>query len=333
MFAARDRGTVMKWVSLFFVGIVFCSSSALAQSDLVLLLNPNPNEDRVIFRTRSIIVGEADDRATGGDFRQFEQNLSLRYALIQNEDRELYFALDSHLVDLDTTGVFDETGASVPDNLYNVGIGALYRQTVHEDWRVGGQLRAGSASNKLFDSTDEMYLQGLAFLQVPHLEHTSWVAVLAVNTNWQFPVIPGFGYAFPVSARALAVVGFPFFGGAGQLTDKLGFQVVYWPVRNVDVSVNYQVTERIRPYTGFRWRGQYFSRAGRSDSDDRILLEDKRLFGGAVFDLTDKVALDLQAGYLFDRQLGEGDDYSDRNDNNFRIDSTWYASLALNVQF
>ncbi len=323
----------MKWRSLFFMGIVFCSSSALAQSDLVLLLNPNPNENEVIFRTRSSIVGEADDRATGDDFRQFEQNLSLRYALIQNEDRELYFALDSHLVDLDTTGVFDETGAAVPGGLYNVGAGALYRQTVHEDWRVGGQLRVGSASDKLFNSTDEMYLQGLAFLQVPHLEHTSWIAVLAVNTNLQFPVIPGFAYTFPVSKQALAVVGFPFLGAAGQLTDKFGFQIVYRPLRNVDVSANYQVTERVRPYAGFRWRGQYFSRADRADSDDRILLEDKRLFGGTVFDLTDKVALDLQAGYLFDRQLGEGDDYSDRNDNNFRIDSTWYASLALNVQF
>lgn len=323
----------MTWRSLLFLLILFCSSSALAQSDLVLLLNPNPNEDKVIFRTKSTIIGEADDKTTGDGFRQFEQNLSLRYALIQNEERELYFTLDSHLVDLGTTGVFDETLAPVPGGLYNVGVGALYRQTVHEDWRVGGQLRVGSASDKLFNSIEEMYLQGFAFLQVPHLEHTSWIAVLAVNTNLQFPVIPGFGYVFPLSEQALAVVGFPFLGAAGQLTDKVGFQAVYWPLRNADVSVNYQVTERIRPYAGFKWRGLYFSRADRPDSDDRILLEDMRFFGGTEFDLTDKIALDLQAGYLFNRQFGEGDDFGERNDNNFRIDSTWYTSLALNVQF
>ena len=323
----------MKPHRYIFIAHILCATVAGAQSDLVLLLNPNPNEDKVIFRTKSTIIGKASDQNTGDDFEQFEQNLSLRVGLIQNEDRELYFTLDTHLVSLDTTGVFDETLADVPNGLYNVGVGALYRQTVHEDWRVGGQLRIGSASDELFNSSDEMYLQGFAFLQVPHLEYTSWIAILAVNTNLQIPVIPGFGYAFPLSENALAVVGFPFLGAAGQLTDKIGFQIVYWPLRNADLNLSYQVTERIRPYTGFKWRGTYFSRAGRADDDDRILLEDMRLFGGTVFDLTDKIALDLQAGYLFDRQLGEGDDFSDRNDNNFRIDSTWYTSLELNVQF
>ena len=323
----------MKLHGYIFLAVIFYGTAAAAQSDLVLLLNPNPNEEKVIFRTKSTIAGEADNKANGDDFRQFEQNLSLRVGLILNEERELYFTLDSHLVDFATTGVFDETLETVPGNLYNVGIGALYRQTVHEDWRVGGQLRVGSASDKLFNSIDELYLQGFAFLQVPHLEHTSWIAVLAVNTNLQIPVIPGFGYVFPLSEHALAVVGFPFLGAAGQLTDKLGFQIVYWPLRNANLSVSYQVTERIRPYTGFKWRGIYFSRADRADSDDRILLEDMRLFGGTVFDLTDKIALDLQAGYLFNRQFGEGDDFSDRNDNNFRIDSTWYTSLELSVQF
>lgn len=323
----------MKLQGYFFAAIVLYASAATAQSDLILLLNPNPNTEKIIFRAKSTIFGEADDRSTGDDFRQFEQNLSLRYALIQNEKRELYFALDNHIVDLSTSGVFEETLAPVPGELYNLGVGAVYRQTVHTDWRVGGQIRVGSASDKLFNSTDELYLQGLAFLQVPHLEHTSWIAVLAVNTNLQFPVIPGFGYVFPLSEQALAVVGFPFIGAAGQMTDKLGFQIVYWPLRNVDASVSYQVTDRIRPYTGFRWRGLYFSRAGRDDSDDRILLEDMRAFAGTAFDLHDRVELDLQAGYLFNRQFGEGDDFGDRDDNNFRIDNTWYTSIALNVQF
>lgn len=318
---------------MLFAGILLSASAAMAQSDLILLLNPNPNTEKLIFRTKAAIAGDADDHSTGDDFSHFEQDLSLRYALIQNEERELYLSLDTHIVDLDTTGVFDESLAAVPDGLYNVGVGAVYRQKVHTDWRVGGQIRVGSSSDELFNSTDELYVQGLAFLQVPHLEYTSWIAVLAFNSNLDIPVIPGFGYSFPLSERAIAVVGFPFLGAAGQLTDKWDFQLVYWPVRNLDFSVGYQVTDRIQPYTGYRWRGIYFSRADRDDSDDRIVLEDMRVFVGTAFDLTEKVALDLQAGYLFNRLLGEGDDFSDRNDNNFRIDSTWYTSLSLNVRF
>lgn len=323
----------MRTIACLIPCVLLYAAAATAQRDLILLLNPEPNEEKIMIDAKSTVFGKADDKLTGDDFRQFEQTLALRAALIQNEKRELYFTYSSHLVDLDTSGFFKESLAPLPGDLYDVSVGLIYRQTVHTDWRVGGQLRVGSASDELFHSTKEMYASGFAFLQIPHLEHTSWIAVLAVNTNLQIPVFPGFGYVFPLSKRSLAVVGFPFLGAAGNLTEKLGFQLLYWPLRNADANIGYQVTEHFRPHAGFKWRGQYFSRAGRADSDDRIVLEDKRFFVGSVFDITPHVTLDVQGGYLFDRKFGEGDDFSDQNDNNFRIDSTWYTSLELRLTF
>ena len=93
---------------------VLFSSIAVAQNDLLLLLNPNPNTDRVIFNSRTNYMGESD-------------------------------------------------------NLYNTSVGVIYRQSIREDWRVGGQLNIGSASDKPFNSMDEMYMRGIGFLQIPHL--------------------------------------------------------------------------------------------------------------------------------------------------------------------
>ena len=74
---------------------------------------------------RAAIAGDAYDHSTGDDFSHFEQDLSLRYALIQNQERELYLSLDTHIVDLDKTAVFDESLAAVPEGLYDVGVGAV----------------------------------------------------------------------------------------------------------------------------------------------------------------------------------------------------------------
>ena len=331
--AGNVRGLLMRTFSFVFTCVLLCSSFASAQRDLILMLNPYPNEEKIMVNAETSVFGKADDKLTGDEFRQFEQTLSLRAGLIQNEKRELYFTYDSHLVDLNTSGTFIQSGVRVPEHLYNVGVGLIYRQTIHEDWRIGGQLRVGSNSDELFHSTREMYAAGLGFLQIPHLEHTSWIAILAVNTNWQFPVVPGFGYSFPLSEQSLAFVGFPFIGAAGNLTEKLGFRVIYWPVRNADADISYQVTEHFRPHAGFKWRGQYFSRAGRSDSDDRVVLVDKRVYLGSVFDITPKFSIDVQGGYLFGREILEGDDFSDQNDNNFKIDSTWYSSFELRLVF
>lgn len=302
-------------------------------SDLLMLANPNPNTDRLIVRESSALYGSQDDRTTGNEFDLFEQDLALRYGAILNDTRELYLTFDAYYADTDNNTFFDGTLAPVPDDLYDFGFGAMYRQTVHEDWRVGGMLRIGSASDKPFHSLREMYARGVGFLQIPHLEYTSFVFMLGVQSDLDIPVFPGFGYQFPVSRRAMAIVGLPITGAGGQITDRLGFNVVYWPVRNLSANLTYQATDQVRPYLGFRWRGRYFSRAGRTDHGDRIVLEDKRVYVGSVFQLSERWSLDVQGGFLFDREFGEGGDVDARGENNVRIEDTPYGELSLGFTF
>lgn len=318
-----------------FLGICvgLCGTAFGQASDLVMMANPEPNTDRLILRQSTAIFGDSDDRTTGGDFDFYEQDMSLRYGAILNEKRELYLALDAYYANTNNRAFLAESMAPIPRDLYDFAIGGMYRQTIREDWRIGGTLRVGSASDKPFNSIDEMYARGIGFLQVPHLEYTAWVFFLGLNTDWELPVVPGIGYQFPVSRRAIAIVGIPVMGAGGQLTDRIGFNVVYWPIRNLQANINFQVTEWARPYLGYRWRGRYFSRADRPDDDDRLLLEDMRAFVGTVFQLTERWTLDVQGGYVFNRQIGEGDDLSDRDDNNVHIDDTLYGQVGFGFTF
>lgn len=314
-------------------GIVLISMQACAQSDLMMLINPFPNEERVILNNELSTSETVKDDNQGDDFGIDKHQLSLRVALTLNEDREYYLMLDSLLMDIDSDGRLDGSLESVPNRLNDVGVGLMFRETVHETWKLGGILKVGSASDELFHSSEEWYLRTTLFLQIPHLEYTSWVVIGSIDTNREYPVLPGLGYSFPLSERAFAIVGIPFAGAAGQLTDKTNFQFSFRPLANADARLGYQATKKIEPYVGFKWQSSYFARANRGDSDDRILFEDQRLFAGARVALSEKSTLDLKSGVILMREISEGDDSDERDHNDIDVEDAWFGSLALNIRF
>ena len=68
----------MRIRALLIASLVSLSMPAAAQSDLILLLNPFPNEERFIFNSHATLVQTVDDKTTGRSFRQNEQKLALR---------------------------------------------------------------------------------------------------------------------------------------------------------------------------------------------------------------------------------------------------------------
>jgi len=214
-----------------------------------------------------------------------------------------------------------------------VGVGGLYRQDLDNGWTVGARIRIGSASDKLFDTGDEAHLRSLFLLRVPHTKYTSWVFMANINTDGDFPVFPGIGYAFPLSRRAYALVGFPIIAAGGQITDKLSFSFSYFPALNIVARVEYAATEEWIVYAGFTSWARFFSRAKRDDEDDRIRLQDSRAFFGGTVQLTKRLSLDGKVGYVFDREFGEGDDFDERKDNNIRLDDAGFVSVGLQLRF
>ena len=309
------------------------SINSFAQSDLELIAFPERNSSDTVIRTGLTKITTEDEHDSGARFEMMEAESTMRYSLSHRENRDIYFNADSYWASTKTSAVFDETGAALPGDLYDIGVGGLYRQDFDNGWTFGARLRVGSASDELFDSTDEAYLRSMFLLRVPHTEYTSWVFMANINTDGDFPIFPGIGYAFPLSRRAYALVGFPILAAGGQLTDKLSFFFSYFPALNIVSRVEYSATERWTVYAGFESWARYFNRAQRDDEDDRIRLQDSRAFIGSSVGLTKRLRLDVKAGYAFDREFGEGDDFDEREDNTIRLDDAAFVTGSLQFRF
>ena len=228
-----------------------------------------------------------------------------------------------------------DLGARFPEELWDIRLGATYRHKLDNDWIAGGSVTAGSASDKPFSSTDELFVRAFGFLRVPHGERNAWIVSLYYASDAEFlggiPV-PGIAYEYAPSESFQALIGAPFSSVRYRPFDKLTLEALYAPVRRVRARATYQVFRPLRIYAGFDWDHESHFRADRGGKDDKLFYYEKRLTGGVRFDLR-HVGIEVFGGRTFDRFYFEGNGYSDRDENRIDVHDGWFGAARLSVRF
>jgi len=297
------------------------------------MLNPEPNVVTLRSNAEVTHFENVDVDGRRDEFKLTKYELSLRYMMHQTESSEWFTGVDFKYFDVDTSARLPRTLQAIPDDLYDVSLGLGYRRFLENDKLAGGFFRIGSASDKLFDSTDELYLKGTAFLEV-RPNRIPWIFLLHVNTDLDFPVIPGIGILFAThDQRFKGAVGIPFLALTGNLTDRWDLQLSYVPVNNVHAELGYKPWERVRASVSYDWRSTYFRRADRPDEDDRLEFEEMRASAGIDVTITENVWGSLLGGYAFERSVGEGEDNDDRDRNDLEIEDGWFGRVEFRMNW
>lgn len=311
--------------------VVLLPAMAFAQGDLGFLLAPQPDQAAIELKHDIHAFGTEDIEDTGESLGLTEYELGLRVPVWHAEEQVLFAGANVYGLDLDTNGLL-APGIALPSDLYDVAVGLGYLRELDRGWTVAGTLRLGSASDELFDSSDEMYVQGTGLLRIPD-GRNAWILAFHADTRHDWPVYPGFGYQWQFESGRYLVLGVPFLVAGGPITERLRFEAAYFPIDTVRAALRYEVTETITPYLTFNWDSHYFARADRHDDDDRLEFEDKRIAAGVAFDLGEHVRLDIEAGYAFDRWFGEAEDRDDREDDSVDIEDAAFIGGALRLAF
>lgn len=206
-----------------------------------------------------------------------------------------------------TDAILPDTHRPFPNELWNISLGLMDLHKFDNGWSSGLSATFGSASDKPFHSIDEMNVGLFAFLQVPAKnERDSWMFSLMYSPvgNLTFP-IPGVAYSWKPSDDLHVNIGLPF-SVMWQPVEDLTVTFFYVPVTNVNARATYQLMHGLNVYTGFEWLNEAYFLADRVEQKERFLAFEKRLICGVRWDLWTCAALDLNAGYAFDRYYGEG---------------------------
>lgn len=207
-----------------------------------------------------------------------------------------------------TDAILPDSQRAFPDELWNINMGLMYIHKFDNGWSSGLSATFGSASDRPFHSIHEMNVGFFGFLQVPaRNERDSWMFSLMYSPvgNLTFP-IPGIAYSWKPSDDLQVNIGIPFSVMWKPLED-LTLTFSYIPITNVNARATYRLMNGVNVYGGFEWLNEAYFLADRAEQRERFLAFEKRLISGVRWDIWKHAALDVNAGYAFDRYYGESE--------------------------
>lgn len=233
-----------------------------------------------------------------------------------------------------TDAVLPDTGRRFPGELWNVNLGLTFLHKFENGWTGGLMTGFGSASEQPFHSLREMNVNLGAFLTVPaRNERDSWMFAVIYSPagNLNFP-IPGVAYVWNPSERLRVNIGLPF-SVLWKPTEDLTVNISYVPLTNVNARATYKLTDALSSYVGYEFLNESYFLADRRDRRDRFMAFEQRLIAGVRYDLLERLALDLNAGYAFDRHYGEGRNQGSNLRDRINIESGPFLGASLRLKF
>jgi hypothetical protein len=277
-------------------------------------------------------------RQQGTELKIFEERGGLFFPIWQNATDELSFSGSVRYQELDTgntPAILPGAQVQLPGDLWEIKFGPTYRHKFDNGWIAGLNVTVGSASNRPFHSIDEVTARATAFLRVPQGERNAWIFTLNYSNYSEYFAglpVPGIDFLYSPNDKFTLVFGFPFTSLEWKPFEKLTLQINYVPVRTVIARVTYEIFQPLRVWAGFDWDDDWYLRANRTDTGDRLFYYEKRITGGIRFDLR-HVGFEVSGGYAFDRFYFEGNDYHDRNENRIDIHSGPFVIGKISLRF
>lgn len=241
------------------------------------------------------------------DLGLVRQNLSGAYPIWREGSDTVLLMAGVRNTLFSTDAILPDTQRPFPDELWNINAGLMYIHKFENGWSGGLKTTLGSASDKPFQSVEEMNVSFFGFLQTPASnDRDSWRFSLFYSPvgDVAFP-IPGIAYFWKPSDDLNVSIGLPF-SVKWVPVEHLTLTLSYIPVTNINARATYRVKNGLEVYGGFEWLNDAYFLADRASQRDRFLAFEKQLVSGFRWEICPHAILDLNAGYAFDRYYGEG---------------------------
>lgn len=188
-----------------------------------------------------------------------------------------------------------------------------------------------SASDRPLHSFREMDFTLGGFYLKPAANHRdSWtLGALYSPLGWPGFPMPLVAYNWVPSASFQMSLGLPS-SVHWQPTERLSLDASLNPGGG-DALATYRWTDRFRAYGGYQQVQEQYFLAGRVKRDDTFFAIEQRFIVGVRRNVWNG-ALDLHAGYAFDRHFGEGEDAQDLRDR-LNLDSSAFLGVGFTLGF
>lgn len=192
-------------------------------------------------------------------------------------------------------------------------------------------LSYGTASDRPFKNADD------DTITINYVQKTSdkWFFVINYSNNRAFLnniPFPGFFYMKDVSREKTTIFGLPFFLFIRQYGDWSVKYLGFLPWTH-QARLSFTKFFWIRPYVGFEQGVISFFRHDREELKDRVFFFQRKVGTGLEVFLSKSLRVDTSFGHVFDREIFEAKNFSEKKKGSTRFDASLYLEMKLVYTF
>jgi hypothetical protein len=261
----------------------------------------------------------------------------LNFVLLQNQIYSFQSTVRVQQTALPRNYIFtDPNQTAVPTQLTDVDLSTIFNHKVEngDDWGIFAS--AGSDSNIPFNSIFEMDWQvtGVYHDKVDALH--SWLFFLNYSPTRSFAPgvpLPGVGYlVINPENHTQIFLGLPFFIG-WQPSSEWNLSLSYFIPTSIDVEASRKISAESKIHFNFQWANELWLIANRSDNQQHLILDEKKLVLGLRCSFLENFFADFSGGFIFDQTLLLGHSITDRNMPNIELPPGLLAQVEIAAKF
>ncbi|MBC8108327.1 MAG: hypothetical protein H7Z14_17205 [Anaerolineae bacterium] len=300
----------------FALAVLAGASASLAQTGPELLIKPWDNKEQLVEARADAIWLDDGKLREGGDFQLGFYETEGRARLLVGNRADPRFGYNVTYLDIDT-----DSGA-LPINLIDTSVAFGVGVLDYEGWQGGITFGLGYAAAGAFDDGNAYY--GKAdFVIGRKLDETSSIGfVIDYDGNraaYPDVPLPGFAYTKQIDKTLSYTVGFPFSSvtwkpdPANTFDHQLTLEARYQIPDAFDARIDYELVKEVGVYLAYSERYEAFKWDELTNSNDRLLFQQKRVEGGVIWRPIEQLTFTGAVGYAFSQEFNVGWDITDQD--------------------
>jgi len=224
----------------------------------------------------------------------------------------------------------------VPKGLAEVTLGADYIRNTERNNFLGLSASAGFKSDQIGKSLHELGFEALVFLRSPSTQTSGWIyfGQFSNNRNYlNWLPIPGIAYHSAWRDKLSFALGVPYSSFRLAPSREFRFEGSFQLFQAARAQAIYSVESGEAFVLGFRWDHEGYLLNGRTDRSERLIVEEKRVFGGFEAQIIPDFRLQLVAGMLFDKKLARRTSMFKDPASQIVLDPALFGTLNVYVTF
>jgi len=261
----------------------------------------------------------ADVEGQDAEFQKTTYRASLQGQVWHDNHQELVLTASYTRAHSDTTALFPDSGLGLPNDLYDLRVGAMYRYVLKDGTVYGFSGSVGNSSPTQVNS-DNLSQSVTLFTRQQSRGSDCWLFFLSYSSDravLNYVPFPGFAYFWNPSPKLHVIAGLPILAAIWTPSDLVRSELFLSGFGSAHAGINDSPFRRAKYFklsAAFDWGGDVFKREDDSDHNDHIIFRSIRYTAGAMLGKGQNRFVRIYGGYATNRQIIEGRDIFDNSD-------------------